>query len=162
MGKLYESGYFSNGCDDKMIETYYIASILKHKMNITSLIQLGCPLEFVSTSKIASFIENKKDLNSLWPKCVLFDLNAFYQNVIEMRKKNLDEWKNVFVTLPYTDKYMILLGKFLETHTESENFYMKKEIANHLNKGNDTTFYDAIFREYIHEKNQEDSCSKSI
>lgn len=143
-----------------MIENYYIASILKHKMEVLSILEFDFPLKNISISRIVSFIENNNDLNDLWPKYILCDLNEFFHFVLNMRKKSLEEWKELFVTLPYTDEYMILLGKFLETHTESENFWMKKAIANHLNE---VSFYDAIFREYLQmHQNQEDSSHKSI
>jgi hypothetical protein len=139
------------------MEDYYIAYIIINKMHLSSIIQNNCTLENISINKVASYVKEKRNLNGLWPNQELLDLNAFLKNIIEMRSKSLEEWENIFLRLPYGKDYIILLGKFLETHTDKENEYIKKSIYYRLNKNDskvlDSNFYDLLLENYVKQEN---------
>jgi hypothetical protein len=137
------------------IEDYYIASIIASKVSATIYTENSDYPNPISASKILANIENGIDLNSLWPSQQLFDLNSFYKFVKEMRSNSIEKWESIFLDMPLNDEYIILLGKYLETHTEKENLYIKNKIISRFNyKNNNLGFYETLFNSYMKE-NQE-------
>ena len=91
----------------------------------------------IDYDKIKEAIKNNEDLNQFGiingVKCIETDLNDYFCKILEARIDSVSNWLSL-VEYIEADEYLYKFVKlFLETHTEEENFYMKKLFLKRMN-----------------------------